>query len=190
MIPRIWTSLAFVFAATPLPAIAAHEWSLHKGGKLGFVASWEGSEFEGLFHRFDAAIVFDPADLAGSHFDVKVDVTSADTQSSDRDEGMADPEWFDFAHYPQATFVTSSIAALADGHYEAKGTLTIKGVSREVSFPFTWKEQNGAAELAGETVLVRTDFHIGEGEWAEDESIGMKVRVLANLKLDAKPDAH
>jgi polyisoprenoid-binding protein YceI len=187
---RIWTVLLPLLAATPLPAHAAHDWSLREGGKLGFVASWEGSEFEGVFHHFDAAVAFDPADLAGSHFEVKVDVTSTDTQSSDRDEGLADPEWFDFAHYPQATFVTSSIGALSDGRYEAKGTLTIKGVSREVSFPFTWREQDGTAKLQGETVLQRTDFHIGEGEWAEDDSIGMSVRVLADLTFGMKPDVH
>jgi len=190
MIHRVCTALLCVLAAAPLTAQAAREWSLREGGRLGFVASWEDSEFDGVFHRFDAVVAFDPADLAGSHLEVKVDVTSADTQSSDRDEAIGDPEWFDFKDHPQASFVTSSIGALADGRYEAKGPLTIKGVTREISFPFTWKEQNGAAELKGETVLLRTDFRIGEGEWAEDNTIGMNVRVLADLTLEEKPDAH
>jgi polyisoprenoid-binding protein YceI len=186
----IWTCLVCALAAAPAPAAAAaHAWSLRDGGRLGFVASWEGSEFDGVFHKFDANVAFDPADLADSRFDIEVDVTSADTQSSDRDDALGDPEWFDFPHHPKASFVSSSIAAAGDGRYEAKGTLTIKGVSRDITFPFTWQEQNGAAELKGETTLLRTDFHIGEGEWAEDDTIGMKVRVLADLTFQAKSDA-
>src|SRR5262245_30274225 len=153
-----------------LPAHAARDWTVHEGGKLGFTASWEGIEFDGVFHKFDAAIAFDPADLAGSRFDVKVDVTSADTQSSDRDEGLADAEWFDYAKYPQATFVTTAFKAIDATHYEATGTHTIKGVSKDIALPFTWEEHDGMAHLQGETAVQRTDFHVGEGEWAEDDT--------------------
>ena len=176
--------------AASIPAQATHEWSVHDGSKLGFTASWEGNEFDGVFHHFDAAITFDPTDLAGSCFDVKVDVTSADTQSSDRDEGLADAEWFDYAKYPQATFVTTAFKALDAGHYEATGTLTIKGVSKDIAFPFTWEEHDGMAHLQGDTVVQRTDFHVGEGEWAEDDTVGFKVGVHIDLKLDAKANGN
>src|ERR1700752_5215158 len=88
-------ALALVCACAPAPALA-RDWSVREGSRLGFTAAWEGADFDGVFHRFDAAIAFDPKDLAASRFDVKVDVTSADTQSSDRDEALADPEWFDY----------------------------------------------------------------------------------------------
>jgi polyisoprenoid-binding protein YceI len=173
-------------ALPSLPAVAAHEWTPREGGRLGFVASWEGIEFEGVFHEFDAAVSFDPADLPGSRFDVKVDVTSADTQSADRDEGLADPEWFDYAKYPQATFESSSIKSIGDGKYEAAGKLTIKGVTHDITFPFAWEEHDRAAHLTGHTVLRRTDYHIGEGEWAEDDTVGFDVRVKVDLTLDGK----
>ena len=160
------------------------------GGRIGFTASWEGSDFDGVFHRFDAAIAFDPEDLATSCFNVKVDVTSADTQSSDRDDALGDPEWFDFGKHPQATFVTSAFTAAGAGRYEAAGTLTIKGVSHELRFPFTWETHDGKAHLQGETTIVRTDFHIGEGEWSDGDTIGLDVRVHVDLSLAAQSDAH
>jgi polyisoprenoid-binding protein YceI len=178
------TLICAACALASMPALAAREWTPRDGGRLGFVASWEGIEFEGVFHRFTAAVAFDPADLGSSRFDVKVDVTSTDTQSSDRDEGLADPEWFDYAKYPQATFVTSSIKPLGDGKYQAAGMLTIKDVSREISFPFAWEEHDGLAHLTGETVVKRTDYHVGEGEWAEDETVGYDVRVSVDLTLE------
>src|SRR5262245_51776467 len=182
-----WRILFCALCATvSLPAFAAREWTPREGGRLGFVASWEGIEFEGVFHRFDAAVAFDPTDLAGSRFEVKVDVTSADTQSSDRDEGLADPEWFDYAKFPQATFESSSIKSLGEGKYEAAGTLTIKGISHDITFPFAWEEHDRVAHLKGETMLKRTDYHIGEGEWAEDNTVGFDVRVNVDLTLEGK----
>jgi polyisoprenoid-binding protein YceI len=186
-----WKALlcaACIFAS--LPAQAARNWTVHEGGKLGFTASWEGIEFDGVFHKFDAAIAFDPADLAGSRFDVKVDVTSADTQSSDRDEALADAEWFDYPKYPQATFLTTAFKSIDAGHYEATGTLTIKGISKDIAFPFTWEEHDGMAHLQGDTTVQRTDFHIGDGEWAEDDTVGFKVSVHIDLKLDAKANGN
>jgi polyisoprenoid-binding protein YceI len=185
---RLW--LGALCVAASLPAQAARDWTVHDGSKLGFTASWEGIDFDGVFHHFDATIAFDPSDLASSRFDVKIDVTSADTQSSDRDEALADPEWFDYKGHPQATFVSSAFKAIDGGRYEATGTLTIKGVAKELSFPFAWEQQADTAHLKGETSVMRTDFHIGEGEWAADDTVGFKVGVRIDLTLDAKSNGN
>jgi polyisoprenoid-binding protein YceI len=177
--------IALLAAACASAPALARDWTMRDGSKLGFTGSWEGAEFDGVFHKFAAAISFDPKDLATSRFDVKVDVTSADTQSSDRDEALADPEWFNFAKFPQAHFQTTGFKALEAGRFDVSGTLTIKDVSKPISFPIEWHEQGGSATLRGETTLLRTDFHIGEGEWAADETIGFKVRVRFELKLEA-----
>jgi polyisoprenoid-binding protein YceI len=181
---RCAAALLLCAALAAAPAVlAARGWSVREGGTLGFTADWEGTGFDGVFHRFAAEIDFDPADLAGSRFDVTVDVTSADTRSSDRDEGLADPEWFDYAHFPRATFVTSAFRALGEGRFEATGMLTIKGISRELALPFAWEEREGVAHLRGEATLVRTDFRIGEGEWADGDVVGLTVLVKVDLEL-------
>jgi polyisoprenoid-binding protein YceI len=181
--------LCATLTANVAAAEGARAWTVREdGSRLGFVASWEGTEFDGVFHRYTADIRFDPADLADSRFAVDVDVTSTDTQSSDRDEGLADPEWFDYEHYPHATYTTSSIRALDGGRYEATGTLTIKGIAKEITLPFQWDSQDGVAHLHGETTLVRTDFKVGEGEWAEADPVGLDVRVKVDVELDAQAD--
>jgi polyisoprenoid-binding protein YceI len=162
---------------------AAPTWAVREGGMLGFTATWEGTPFHGVFHRFVARIAFDPADLEGSRFDVEVDVTSADTRSSDRDEGLSDPEWFDYARHPKATFVSQSYRALGDDRYEATGTLTIKGIAREITFPFSWEPHGDGVRLRGETKLVRTDFDVGVGEWSAGDVVGLEVDVHVDLEL-------
>jgi polyisoprenoid-binding protein YceI len=185
---RAWLLLALGLLIEAVDPAWAEPWAIDRSAsRLAFVATWEGSGFEGIFRRFEADIRFDPHRLAASGFDVTVDVTSADTNSADRDAALADPEWFFSERYPRATFVTSAIRSMGNGRYEADATLTIKGVSRSVVLPFTWRESGGRAEMDGEAVLHRTDFNIGEGEWAEGDVIGLDVRVRVDLALTQLP---
>ena len=156
---------------------------LTESSRLGFTATFEGAEFDGEFRRYQADLSFDPADLEHSRFKVTVDVASADTGSSDLNEGIALPEWFNLQRYPRAIFVTSAIRRLGPARYEARGTLTIKGVQREVSLPFSWQHAGDKATIEGETVLRRTDFKLGEGEWANGAALSLDVRVWARLRL-------
>jgi polyisoprenoid-binding protein YceI len=182
---RAWLLLALALLLGAVNPAAAEQWAIDRSAsRLAFVATWEGTEFEGIFRRFEADIRFDPHRLAASGFDVTVDVTSADTNSADRDAALADPEWFFFERYPQATFVTSAIRSVGNGRYEADATLTVKGVSRTMVLPFTWRASGDGAKMDGEVVLRRTDFNIGEGEWAEGDIIGLDVRVIVDLTVN------
>ena len=182
-VPTLAVTLAALALACP-PAFAATPWAIEsQESRLGFVATWEGTPFDGVFHRFRGAIDFEPTDLAGSRFDVKVDLSSADTRSADRDEALAGSEWFFTRRYPEATYVTSAFRDLGGGRFEAQGALTLKGVTRPVVLPFTWTEAGDAATLKGETRLVRTDFNVGEGEWKAGDVIGLEVRVVVDLRL-------
>ncbi len=167
----------------------AGEWRVDpKASRLAFVATWEGTPFEGVFRRFDARILFDKAGPEIGRFEVTVDVTSADLDSEDLYEGMAGEEWFHFDRFPKARFVTTKIRALGNRRYEARGGLTLKGITRGIAFPFTWAESNGRAHMVGEARLRRTDFDIGTGEWSSGEEIGLDVRVLIDLTLERAGD--
>ncbi len=150
---------------------------------LGFTATFEGAELKGELRRYQAEIVFDPEDLSASHFDVRVDVASIDTGSRDINEGLALPEWLDVSRHPWAAFRSASFARLADSRFEVHGTLTIKGVTRDVVLPFTWSSEGDQAGIAGEAVLQRGDFNLGEGDWADGEVVGLGVRVWTRLQL-------
>lgn len=160
------------------------DWTVDpKHSRLGFVATWEGSEFEGLFRRFDALIRFDPKHPHNGRFQVEVDVTSVDTASSDRDEALSQPAWFDFLRYPKAHFVTSAMRATGPSSFEAEGQLTIKGRRRPLRLPFTWRPRPDGADLTASVTLQRTDFGIGQGEWSSGDVIGLEVRVMVDLSL-------
>jgi len=152
--------------------------------RLGFTATFEGAEFEGEFPLVEAIFRFDPERLSESRFEVRVDITGTDTGSPDLNDGMTLPEWFDSERFPLATFVSSAIEHDADNRYIATGTLTVKGVSRTVVLPFTWENLGNSAVINGRTTLNRIDFRIGEGDWSNDDVIGLNVAIWTQLNLN------
>lgn len=167
------------------PASACPEWqSVAAESQLHFFAKFEGADAPGTFKRFDVCLELDPAEPVSGRLEVHVDIRSADMDSADLNEAIAEPEWFDTGAFPQARFVSEDIEAAGEANFVARGELELKGVRRPVDVPFVWRELNGAATMSGEVLLERTAFGIGSGAWAEDESIGHEVTVRFSVVLE------
>jgi polyisoprenoid-binding protein YceI len=161
-------------------------WTVAKESSLRFSGSAQGEAFEGRFNTFDAKIAFDPADLAGSKFDVGIDLASADSQNEERDGTLKDAEFFDVESHPKATYVATEFLAVASG-FEARGTLTLRGVSKPVTLLFTWTPSATGATLEGKATLDRMQFGVGGGEWEDAEMIAHEVQVATTLVLTPAP---
>jgi polyisoprenoid-binding protein YceI/cytochrome b561 len=157
--------------------------------KLGFVVTQSEGDVEGEFARFRATIVFAPEDLAASRFDVLVETGSVDTGDDDRDTAIRDADLLDVAKFPTARFTSSAFTHRSGDQYEGVGKLTLRGVTRDVRLPFTWKvnQENGrsVARLEGETTVNRLDFGVGQGDWKDTELVGNAVRITYSLELRA-----
>ena len=185
MIRKCCAALLLALAQTT----SATTWQLDAANsRLGFLATWEGTPFETIFQRFDADIRFDPQRPQDARIEVRVEVTSVDSASPDRDEGMGDVAWFDFANHPQARYLTSAVRAAGQGEYVADGELTLKGITKPVEVHLTWEESDGSARLKARAQVLRTEFNVGEGEWAESDDIGFEVRIFADLALHPAGD--
>jgi len=181
---RLLTSIVLALLAMPAAASGAGQWCVaEQASWLGFTAAWEGQSFQGRFARFQAAIRFDPAQLDEAEFLVDIPVASASTGNAERDQGMAEAEWFDYARFPSARFHATAFSALGGERYLASGQLQLKGVSRDTEVEFTWREQPPGALLEGGARLDRTDFDIGSGDWADEEFVAHEVRVSFRLEL-------
>lgn len=165
-------------------ARAATAWRVLPGSTLGFTASYQGEDFEGRFSRFTPSIAFDPKDLAGSRFDVLVQLASTDTRNDERDEMLRGEGFFNARRSPTARYLASRFRALGGDRYVAEGTLSLNGISKPVSLAFTW---SGGARpvLAGTATLRRLDFGVGTGEWSDTELLPDAVRVKTRLLLAA-----
>lgn len=174
-----------LFVAAP---VRADVWTMDPdASRLGFVATQSGAPVEGVFERFDAEIVFDPADLAASRAAVTIDVTSVNTASGDRDRQLAAPEWFDFARFATARFETTSIRHLGGDAYEADAVLSLRDRQRDVVLPFTLTIDGDMATMTGTLTLNRVDYDIGQGDWAGDGIVGHPVSVIVDLVAHRGP---
>jgi len=179
-VARWW---AVLLLALLLPvAQAATPWRTEEGSELRFRATQAGARFEGRFADFDASIVFDERDLAGSRFDVTITLASTDTRDADRDGVLKGPDFFHVGRYPQARFVATKFRRTGTG-YVADGELTLRGVTRPVAVGFTLARSGSGATLTGSALLRRLDFGVGQGEWRSTDSVGNEVEVLFTLKL-------
>ena len=176
----------FILLLALLPmAVFARDWRVDTAkSTLTFSGTYQSGPFTGKFGKFDAAISYDEADLSKAKFDVKVDVASVDTQSSERDDTLKTADFFDTAKFPQAHFVTSSFERGADGGVLAKGTLTIREQSKPVTLKVQFAASAAGTALDVDTTLNRLDFGLGtSSDWAD---IGKDIAVHGHLLLTPK----
>lgn len=183
----LFAPLPAAVAQTPAPATAAaaKTYAVQPGSTLGFRATYQGEAFDGRFARFTPVIRFDPANLAGSHFNVTIDLASVGTDNAERDEMLAGGEFFDSTSVPQATYVAEKFRHAGGDRYVAEGTLTLRGVSKPVPLAFTWTPGTPAV-LRGEATLSRLAFKVGEGDWEDTGLLPDEVKVTTELRLQAK----
>ncbi|WP_366657716.1 YceI family protein [Fodinicurvata sp. EGI_FJ10296] len=177
---RIFTAALAAIGLSTAPA-AADSWTVdHDESRLGVVATQMGSEFTAAFESFRADIEFDPDALDDAHVRVVIDVASFTSDSRDRDGNVTNSEWFAAGNHPEAVFETTAFRETDQG-YEADATLRIKGVSRDVTLPFTLEIDDDRAHMQGELDLVRTAFNVGEGQWESGDTVGLDVTVTVDL---------
>jgi polyisoprenoid-binding protein YceI len=173
--------LLLALAALPSAATASH-YAAQAGSRLTFTASFEGEPFTGRFDKFDAAIRFDPKNLADSRFDVRIPLASARTDNDERDEALRGPDFFDATGKPEARYEATHFVKLKDGRYRADGTLTLRGIRKPV--PLVFSIGTGANPvLVGEATVSRSAFGVGKGEFADLDLIPDKVTVNTRLVL-------
>lgn len=162
----------------------AADWKVEAGSEISFVTTYDRIPFQTWFKSFQARIRFSPDELDDSFFDVRIDTSSLDSDSPDRDEGMKQAEWLAVDEFPHARFQATRFEKIAGDRYLALGMLTLKGISRKVDVMFAWVPQpGGRVWLNAQAHLKRGAFDIGSGQWAKDDTIGFDVGVSASLRL-------
>lgn len=170
------------------PALAAPPvdgaWIVDKAAsRIEFTGTQTGQSFSGAFERFEATILFDPADLASSRIEAAVDTGSARTGDRQRDGALPGAEWFAASAYPTAQFSSRAIRATGANAYEADGTLVIRGVEKPLTLPFAVTIADGRAVADASVSLNRTEFGVGQGEeFATDKWVGYDVTVTIHLE--------
>lgn len=168
---------------------AAAEFNQVQAGKstLSFAYTQMGAPMEGKFGKFAIRISFDPARVAAAQAQMDVDLASIDTGFAEGNDEVGGKQWFNTKVFPTAQFVSSGVKALGGNRYEVQGKLTLKGKTRDVSAPFTFKQEGAAGVFDGAFVLKRLDYAIGEGAWADVSAVANEIRIKFHVVANAAP---
>ena len=132
---------------------------------------------EGRFRKFEATVSFDPKKPEATKAEFEVDLASIDLGNAEGETEARRKPWLNVDAFPKAKFVASSVKATGPGRYEATGPLTIKGASLNVTAPFSLVDAGGMRTVEGQFPLRRLPYKIGEGPWADTETVADEVTV-------------
>jgi polyisoprenoid-binding protein YceI len=132
----IWCWLAVLALASS--AWAADEYKIDPvHSKVGFAVKHMAiSTVEGRFTDFNGSILYDDKDPSKSSVSVTIKTSSINTDNTSRDNDLRSANFLEAEKYPEITFKSKSVEKKGNG-YVAHGTLTIKGVSKDVDLAFT-----------------------------------------------------
>ncbi len=139
--------------------------SSHQTGTLSFAGQHAGMDFEGKFERWQATLILPPqnnAKITATFF-----MISAKTGDSIYDSTLPEFDWFDVENHALGKFVSDKIV-LIEGGYQVLGDLTIKGLTKSVSFILADNKENLTARFG----INRLDYRIGlesdpDAEWVD-----------------------
>ena len=148
--------------------------SSHQSGTVAFSGQHAGMDFEGKFERWKATLILPPqnnAEITATFF-----MTSAKTGDSIYDSTLPEFDWFDVENHALGKFVSSKIVII-EGGYQVLGDLTIKGLTKTVSFILTDNKDNLTARFG----INRLDYKIGlesdpDAEWV-DKTISISMLI-------------
>lgn len=176
--------LLLAFSAMPAQAST---WEVKpETSSIAFAGENAGQKFDGKFETWTGTINFDPAKLDTSTVKIEIETGSAKTGTKTYDSALPQKEWFDAEGSPKAIFESKSFKSLGGDQYETTGTLTIKGITKEITFPFTLSIEDNRADMKADFTINRLDFDIGKdadatGEWVSKD-IAMTITVQADQK--------
>lgn len=177
---------ALLFAAASAAQAAPYTRLIPEKSSIAFNYKQMNVPMEGSFKRFKATLAFDPAQPASGSAAFEVEVASIDVGSAEGNSEVGKKLWFNSAAFPAAQFVSSSIKPLGNNRFEVAGKLTIKGQTREVSAPVSFKADGANGVFEGAFTIKRADFAIGEGMWADFGTVANEVQIRFRLLAASK----
>lgn len=169
--------LVYFFLAGTL-LFAQHYVPVDASSSVQFSIKNFGLNVDGSLKGLQGNISFDPGNLNASKFNVTVNSATVNTGNSSRDGHLKKEEYFNVVKYPTLDFVSTKITASGKaGEYAMDGTITIKGVSKSIAFPFVVSSVSNGNRFLGTFKINRRDFKIGGKSWVLSDDVSVILNV-------------
>lgn len=149
------------------------------------------SEATGRFTASEGSLSYSKDDFSDAQISVSADVSSINTDNEKRDGHLKAPDFFDVTKYPSITFKSTKFKAAGKNKYKVSGTLTMKGVTKEIVTDATYLGER--ADAYGQVFsLWKVNFTVNRQDYgvsfnktnaAGDYVLGDDVRMSINAKF-------
>jgi polyisoprenoid-binding protein YceI len=160
--------------------------------RLGFVARHAMvTKVRGAFNEFDGTATIDSDDPSKSHVAVTIQVASVDTRNEQRDGHLRANDFLDAERYPQITFASTAIASRGGNDFEVTGDLTIKGVTRSITFPLEFQGEakdpfgNTRVGFEGSASINRSDYGVSWNAVLETGGVLVSEKITLEFEISA-----
>lgn len=126
---------------------------------------------QGTVGGIDATLSLNLSDVSGSTVQGTADVSTLSTANKMRDKHLKSKDFFDAENHPKMSFTSSSVEKKGE-QYFAHGTLTIKGITKDVTFKMIMKDQ----VLILTTSINAADYGVSPKK-REDSQVDVTVKV-------------
>nr|WP_300151870.1 YceI family protein [Propionicimonas sp.] len=160
--------------------------------RIGFVARHAMvAKVRGAFNEVSGTATIDGANPSASSLEVTIQAASVDTRDANRDGHLRSGDFFDVETYPTITFKATGFAITDDETVEVTGDLTIKGVTRPVTVPFTFGGAavdpfgNSRIGFEGDVVVNRKDWDLTWNAALETGGVLVSDKVTLEFEVSA-----
>lgn len=170
-------SLVIAFQFT---GIAQQFQPVDAGSTVKFSIKNFGINTTGTLNGLKGTIIFQPENLATAKFRVTVNSNSIDTDNKTRDRHLRGEDYFHCDKFPLIIFESTAIEkANTPDSYILEGKLTIKNISKNISFPFTAKQSGNSYLFSGSFNINRLDFGVGSSSAFLANKLNVRLSVKA-----------
>lgn len=170
-------------AAAPIEGALAYPFT-QADSKLSWVGAKITGKHEGGFATFGGIIEVVGGDPAKSRVRVEIDMASVTVEPPKLEKHLKSPDFFAVEEWPQASFVSTGIKKTEAG-YQVTGNLTLRGVSKSITFPATITATDAEVTVKAEFAINRKDFGVSYPGSADDlisDDVALKLELHARKK--------
>jgi polyisoprenoid-binding protein YceI len=146
---------------------------------------------KGHFAKVSGKLVLDESDLANSQVEALIEASSIESRDPQRDAHLKSADFLDVENFPTLSFKSTRIRIVRNGELAVEGDLTIRGVTRKVSFdvegptpPVKDPWGNTRVAVSATTKINRKDFGL---TWNTIlEAGGIAVGEVVTITLDVE----
>lgn len=157
---------------------------------VSFIADVAGTGTPGVFTQTEVNAAIDQTNPENSSLSAIVQTASVQSDNTQVEGSLPSTEWLNSAAFPEATFKAGSFSKGEESALLVDGELTIKDITRPVSFELIIEQEDSKLIARGEFDIDRREFNAGMQSQSSEDNVGFMVTIRFRFDISDTPPAQ